>query len=408
MPPHTLTRRRFLLGLGGGLAGAVLAACGLEPPAASPSVQSSHGAEASTAPSRASSPSPTQAVPDLRARIAQMLLVGFRGLAVEDAANTVADITERSLGGVVLFSFDTPTGSRVRNVASPEQLRALTDGLRAAAVESPAGMPLLVAIDEEGGQVARLGPDHGFPATRSAADLGALDDADVTRQAGRDIADTLAAAGIDTNLAPVVDLDLNPANPIIGALDRSFSADPEVVVRQASAFVEGHREAGVRTCLKHFPGHGSAAGDTHQGVVDVTDVWSRMELEPFRRLADAGLADAILTAHVFNATLDPSHPATLSRATIGGILRAEIGYDGVVVSDDMQMGAIRDAFGYPEAVELAINAGVDILTIANQQVYEEGIVAETVEIIASAVAAGRISEARIDEAWGRISALKNA
>jgi len=138
----------------------------------------------------------------------------------------------------------------------------------------------------------------------------------------------------------------------------------------------------------------------------VTDTWSEVELAPFGNLVEDGLADAVLTAHVFNASLDPEHPATLSRPTITGILRERLGFDGVVLSDDMQMGAIRDAYGYEDAVRLAINAGVDILTIANQQVFEEGIVASTIDLVAGMVDAGDITEARIGESWRRIQAFK--
>ena len=322
-----------------------------------------------------------------------MLLVGFRGTDAASASAVLADISDRGLGGVVLFNVDQPTGSPVRNIVSPEQLAALTTTLQdAAGASAPPLAPLLIAVDQEGGQVARLGPDHGFPPTVSAAELGAEGNPRVTQRAGRDIASTLRQAGINLNLAPVVDLNLNPANPIIGALDRSFGADPQLVHRQAAAFIRGHHEIGVRTTLKHFPGHGSSVGDTHLGVVDVTDTWQPVELEPFGDLIHDGLADAILTAHVFNARLDPEHPATLSAATINGILRRQLGWDGVVISDDMQMGAIRDAYGYADAVRLAILAGVDILTIANQQVFEEGIVEHTIDLVEGMVGDGRIPE----------------
>jgi beta-N-acetylhexosaminidase len=330
-----------------------------------------------------------------------MLLVGFRGLTVEEAAEIVADIEERNLGGVLLFDIDQPTGSAVRNVESPAQLTALIGGL-----QSLARTPLLVAIDEEGGLVARLDERHGFPPTISAADLGARADVAFTRQVGQQIAETLDSVGVNLNLAPVVDLNVNPTNPIIGALDRSFSADPAVVTAQAEAFIEGHRAVGVRTTLKHFPGHGSSTGDTHLGVVDVTDTWSPVELEPFRNIVVDGLADAVLTAHVFNATLDPEHPATLSQPTITGILREQLGWDGVVISDDMQMGAIREAYGYSDAVRLAILAGVDVLTIAQQQVYEPGIVERTIDLIEGFILDGTLSEERIDASYARIQALK--
>ncbi|HTI29861.1 MAG TPA: glycoside hydrolase family 3 N-terminal domain-containing protein [Methylomirabilota bacterium] len=343
----------------------------------------------------------SEPVPALRDRIAQMLLVGFRGLTVEEAGEAVADIQERHLGGILLFDRDQPTHSAVRNVESPAQLKALIAGL-----QGLSATPLLVAVDEEGGLVARLDQRHGFPPTISAADLGARGDAAFTQQAGERVAETLASVGINLNLAPVVDLDVNPTNPIIGALDRSFSADPAVVTAQAEAFIEGHRGVGVKTTLKHFPGHGSSTGDTHLGVVDVTSTWSEVELEPFRNVVRDGLADAVLTAHVFNATLDPEHPATLSQPTITGILREQLGWDGVVISDDMQMGAIRDAYGYEEAIRLTIVAGVDILTIAQQQVYEAGIVERTIDLIERFVRDGTLTEDRINKSHTRIMALK--
>jgi beta-N-acetylhexosaminidase len=397
----TTTRRRFLAALGGGVAAVVLAACGVER-SAQPTPSGSASPSATLTPTDTPSPQPSPTPgPSLRERIGQMLLVGFRGLTVEAAREIVADIQDRNLGGVVLFDTDQPTHSKVRNVESPAQLTALIRGL-----QSLAATPLLVAIDEEGGLVARLDQRHGFPPTNSAADLGARGDVAFTQGAGTKIAQTLASVGVTLNLAPVVDLNVNPTNPIIGSLGRSFSADPAVVTSQAEAFIEGHRSVGVLTTLKHFPGHGSSTGDTHLGVVDVTDTWSDVELEPFRNVVNDSLADAVLTAHVFNSKLDPQHPATLSQPTITGILREQIGWDGVVISDDMQMGAIRQAYGYKDALRLAILAGVDVLTIAQQQVYEPGIVASTIDLIEGLVNDGSLTEARIDESFQRIQALK--
>jgi beta-N-acetylhexosaminidase len=395
--PAFITRRRFLTSLVGGAAALILAACAIEP-------TPSEGGVASVSPSRSPSPeatpSPTPG-PSLRDRIGQMLLVGFRGLTVEDAGEIVADIRDRNLGGVLLFDTDQPTSSKVRNIASPDQVPMLVSGLQALA-----GTPLLVAIDEEGGLVARLDPRHGFPPTYSAADLGKRDDVVFTQAAGRRIAETLAGVGVNLNLAPVVDLNVNPTNPIIGSLGRSFSADPAIVTAQAEAFIAGHRAVGTRTTLKHFPGHGSSTGDTHLGVVDVTDTWSDVELEPFANIINDRLADAVLTAHVFNSRIDPDHPATLSQPTITGILRTRLGWDGLVLSDDMQMGAIRQAYGYPEALRLAILAGVDVLTIAQQQLFEEGIVGHTIDLIEGMVRDGSLTEARIDESYARIQAFK--
>ena len=193
---------------------------------------------------------------------------------------------------------------------------------------------------------------------------------------------------------------------MIGALDRSFSADPEVVTRQGIAYLAGLHDAGVGGTLKHFPGHGSSTADTHLGWVDVTDTWTETELVPFRDIIATTDVDAVLVAHVFDSDLDPTYPASLSSAVIEGMLRGDLGFDGVVITDDLQMGALREVYGYATAVERAIIAGADILTIANEQVYEPRIVATTIDIVEEAVTAGRIEVARIDEAWRRISTLK--
>jgi beta-N-acetylhexosaminidase len=399
-----LSRRRFLIaGLVTGV-GALLAACAAAVesvlPSATASPSATPSASPSATPSPTPSPSPSPVGPSVREKIGQMLLIGFRGLTADAADATRQQIAAGEVGGILLFSVDQLTGG-LRNVDSPDQLRGLVDALSASAP----GSPLTVAIDQEGGMVARLGPAHGFPATSSAATLG-QGDPSATAAAARAMAETLRSVGVTLNLAPVVDLAVNPDNPIIAAVERSFSADPAVVIAHASAFIQAHHDIGVRSAIKHFPGQGSATGDTHAGVVDVTDVWTDVELEPFAALVAQGLPDAVLTAHIFNGRLDPDHPATLSEPTISGILRQQLGWDGAVISDDMQMGAIRDAYGYEEAVALAIEAGVDILLIANQLVYEPDIAPRTIDIIEGLVRSGRISEERIDASYRRILALK--
>jgi beta-N-acetylhexosaminidase len=404
-----LSRRRFLAGLLAAGAASVLAACAAAirsvTPSPSPSPSATPSPTASPSPSPTPSPtaSPTPAGPTLREKAAQLLLVGFRGLAAADAPGVMADIGERGLGGVVLFSRDQLTGG-LRNVQSPDQVTQLVADLRAAARVAP----LIVAIDEEGGLVARLGPDHGFPPTRSPAELGATGDPSQTRAAAAQMAGTEAWVGITLNLAPVVDLDINPDKPIIGALDRSFGADPATVIAHARAFIQAHHDAGVECAIKHFPGHGSATGDTHLGVVDVTDVWSRTELEPFAALTADGTTDAVLTAHIFNANLDPTYPATLSAATIDGVLRGELGWSGPVVSDDLQMRAIADAYGFEETIALALEAGIDLLLIANQLVYEPDVVSRAVDVIEGLVTSGRIAEDRLDASIARTASLRHA
>ena len=338
----------------------------------------------------------------LEIKIGQMLMVGFRGLEVSDADPIVQDIRDRHIGGVVLFDYDVPTKTPVRNIKSPAQVKALVEALQAVA-----STPLLVAIDQEGGKIRRLKEKFGFPPTVSHQYLGAMNDLALTRKHATAIAQTLAQLGINLNLAPVVDLNTNPDNPIIGQLERSFSADPDIVTNHALEFIRAHHEQGVLCTLKHFPGHGSSTDDSHLGLVDVTNTWSPTELEPYANIIKAGEADVIMTAHVFNANLDSEYPATLSKPTITGILREELGYDGVVISDDMQMGAIADHYGFETAIQATIEAGVDIIAIANNSVYEEDIAARTIALIKQLVQDGKISEARINESYQRIQRLKS-
>jgi beta-N-acetylhexosaminidase len=333
--------------------------------------------------------------------IGQMLMIGFRGLTITPQEPIYAEIQAGRCGNVVLFNYDVPNASPVRNIESSQQLTALNRSLQALAP-----LPMLIAADQEGGLVARLRPANGFPETLSHEELAALKDLGQTRSRAQAMATTLRANGINLNLAPVVDVNVNPQNPVIGDIGRSFSADPEVVAHQALAFIEGHHAQGVLTTLKHFPGHGSSRDDSHLGFVDVTDTWSRDELVPYRRLIQAGLADSVMTAHIFNERLDSRYPATLSRPTITGILRDELGFDGVIITDDMQMGAIRDHYGFEESVELAVLAGCDMIAIANNGIYDPNVSRRAFDTIRRAVQAGRISSARIDQSYRRIMRLK--
>lgn len=338
---------------------------------------------------------------DLRRKLAQMVLVGFRGLTVEADNPIVVDVRDRDIGGVVLFSYDVALQQWERNIASPEQVAALN-----ASLQRLAPTPLMIAVDQEGGRVARLSERFGFPSTVSAQALGERNDPDFTYASAAEMARTLKAAGANHNFAPVVDLNINPDNPVIGGIERSFSADPAVVVEQAAAFIRAHRDHGITTTLKHFPGHGSSTADSHHGFVDVTATWQPVELEPYRQLIAQGLVDSVMTAHVFNGQLDPDAVATLSKPIITGILRDELGFDGVIVSDDMQMGAIADNYGFEDAVVRTVDAGVDVIAIGNNLAFDPAIAARTIDILAAAVADGRLSEARIDESVWRITALK--
>jgi len=335
--------------------------------------------------------------PPLDEKIGQMIMVGFRGLAVGDGDPVARDIRERRIGGVILFDYDVPSRTWGRNIASPAQLKALVSSLK-----KQEGIPLFIAVDQEGGRIARLKEKAGFPPTRTQKRLGAAGDTGKTAKQAEMTAKTLAGLGINVNFVPVVDLDINPDNPVIGKLERSFSRDPDTVTRHALAVIEAHRRHGVLTAPKHFPGHGSASGDTHEGFVDVTGRWSVAELEPFQSLIRQGKADMVMTAHIFNGKLDPVWPATLSEKALKGLLRGQMGYEGVVISDDLQMKAIAARYGLEATIRQAILAGVDILLFANNSVYEEDISARAAAMIRALVEKGAIPRERIDESYRRI------
>jgi len=340
---------------------------------------------------------------DLTQEIGQMLIVGFRGTEIDEKSYIYTAIKELNLGGVILFDRDTPGKSFPRNITDPEQVRELC-----AALQHISDTPLIIAVDAEGGRINRLKPKYGFIEVPSHEQLGRINSPETTYREINRLAKQLSELGINTNFAPVVDLNRNPDNPVIAKLERSFSADPEVVANQAEAFIKAHHDNGRLTAIKHFPGHGSSTGDTHIGLTDVTDTYSIIELQPFAKLIKKRLVDMVMTSHIINRNFDPDYPVTLSGYYIKNILRKDFGYDGVVVSDDMQMGAITEHFSFAEAIIRAINAGCDLLIISNNgSTYDERAPYKAVDIIKDALQAGKISEAQIIRSLERIQALKS-
>ncbi len=334
--------------------------------------------------------------------IGQMLVFGFRGTSAAEIDPFLRQVSDFRLGGVVLYDMDLPSGSPRRNIESREQLQALTQALQHAAKR-----PLLIAVDQEGGAVARLRPEHGFPAVVSHAELGRRNDPDFTFQTALAAARSLAECNVNVNFAPCVDLDIEPSNPIISRKGRAFSDDPEIVVRHAAAFIEAHHRAGVLCTLKHFPGHGSARSDSHLGLVDISECRREEELAPFRMLIERGFDDLIMTAHVFNRHWDQRFPATLSAAVIDGLLRRTLGYRGVVITDDLQMAAVSQHFGMEKAAAAAINAGADLLLFSQNAAYEPSLVERITEALLGMLARNEIPRRRIEESYARIQSLKS-
>ncbi|MDZ7720353.1 MAG: glycoside hydrolase family 3 N-terminal domain-containing protein [Balneolaceae bacterium] len=341
--------------------------------------------------------------PTLDEKIGEMLMIGFKGYEVSDTSHIVRDIKKYHLGGVILFDYDVPTDRPVRNIDSPKQVQRLISQLN-----DLSDQKLFIAVDQEGGRVARLKESRGFVPNVSAEYLGEINNADSTRRYAESMADQLHQLGFNLNFAPVVDLNINPDNPVIGRIERSFSANPEIVEKHASIFLEEFNKRNILGVLKHYPGHGSAWNDSHVGMADVTETWQETELEPYRDLIQTDYQFAIMTAHVLNKNLDEEWPATLSKEVQTELLRNELGYNGVLFSDDMQMEAIRSFYGIETAITRAINAGIDVLVFGNNSVYWPDIVPRAVEIIKQKIDSGEISERRIDESYHRIMEAKNS
>jgi beta-N-acetylhexosaminidase len=324
--------------------------------------------------------------------IGQMIVVGFRGTeAADPAVVAVKEQLERGIiGGVLLLR---------RNVQSPPQLRTLTDSLRRAGGES---IPL-IAVDQEGGAVQRLDPASGHRAFPSPAEVASASGSEAL-PLYRALAQELKANGINVNFAPTVDLNINPMNPIIGGLGRSFGSEPAQVAKYSTIFQRAHAEARILTAAKHFPGHGSSTTDSHVAFTDISGSWRARELEPFVVLADN--VDMVMVGHLYHPRFSDGAgiPASLSKRAMD-VLRNEIGFSGVIVSDDLEMGAL-DGFTFEERIVRAVGAGADLLVFANRVSPDSGLGARIHAVIASAVHSGRIPRARIEEAHARVVFMK--
>ncbi len=351
--------------------------------------------------------------PTLKEKIGQMLLVGFPGDAVQANDSVVQAILTHQLGGVILYNKDFQTKGP-RNITNPQQLKQLTQDLQryarqAAGENHRDDYPLLIGIDYEGGKVNNLPPEKGFPETSSAAQIGTASIAEANK-AAQSMAKTLQTLGINLDFAPVVDVNINPQNPIIAKYGRSFSEDPSKVVTYAQIYAKAFHDHGILCTYKHFPGHGSATGDTHKNFVDVTQTWTKTELIPYQKLMhQPDSCPLIMTAHITNRKLDlAGYPASLSQAMTTNLLRNQLHFRGLVITDDLQMKAIADHYDLASIVRLAINAGADLLMFSNQLAKTPVMPDEIIDAIYTQVQSGKIARERIDQAYGRIVALKRA
>ena len=317
-----------------------------------------------------------------------VLMPSFEGRTL---SQEYAELLSEGLGGICLF------GSNIAD-STITDVRTLTDAVRAA------GPQVVIATDEEGGDVTRLHARTGSPVVGAAA-LGAVDDPALTRAVGGAVATDLVAAGIDLDLGPIADVNSNPDNPVIGT--RSFGADAQAAARHVGAWVEGLQGAGVGACVKHFPGHGDTGEDSHLAlpVLDVPlELMTARELVPFEAAIAAGTA-AVMTSHIVVPALDPELPGTLS-APLLALLRERLGFEGVIVSDALDMAGASAARGIPAAAVLSLAAGADLLCIGPDK--PASLVREIQQAVVAAVADGRLARERLEEAVRRIAALPRA
>lgn len=291
--------------------------------------------------------------------ISKMVILGFKGESVNSNDEIYKNI-KTGLGGVILFDKDPTDKKKVKNVRNKEQLKVLTSQLQAISKQK-----LLISIDQEGGIVQRLKKEDGFVDTPKAMDV-AIKGENFARQTYKSLAKDLKESGINNDFAPVVDLAINKENKVIVTKGRSFGESSKEVIKYSLIFVDELKKQNVISVLKHFPGHGSSLGDSHLGFVDITNTWSEKELEPYRYFIKNNKVDMIMTAHVFNEKLDDKYPATLSYNVNTNLLRYKLGFDGVLVSDDLQMYAISKHYDLKQTLTLAINSGVNMLLFANQ------------------------------------------
>jgi beta-N-acetylhexosaminidase len=322
-------------------------------------------------------------------RVGQRFMIGFDGLeASSDVKRLIRDF---GVGHVILFA---------RNVANPEQVAGLSRELQETARDAGHDTPLLIAVDQEGGRVARMGPPWTvWPPARA---LGRIGSEDLARRMGAALAAECASAGIKCDFAPIMDVDTNPHNPIIG--NRSFGDDPDLVGRLGVAMIEGLQGGGVVASAKHFPGHGDTDLDSHLELPTVEQSRSRLqdvEIRPFKRAIAAKVA-TIMMAHVLYPELDPEYPASISKPVVDGILRRELKYDGVVLTDDLEMKAVADRWTPDTSAVLALQAGCDIVPVCST--HDAQVTA--MEGAVRAAEAGEVPFKAMDDSLRRIKSLK--
>lgn len=344
-----------------------------------------------------------ETLPPLDIMLGSMLMLGFHGITLAPDDPFLKAVAMGQVGHVILFETvvapNEPKGPR--NIVNRQQVATLTASLRKAA----GARPMFIAIDQEGGQVSRLKPGHGFTFVPSAKAMGQKDPT-TTGEIAQRLGKELAGVGINVDFAPVADVDANPDNPAIGKRGRSFSADAGQAAAHVQAFANGLAAAGVIPTLKHFPGQGCASADSHLGLTDISACFNGgRDLYPYAEAIRNGFKGMIMPGHLMHRGMDGNLPASLSKTVVTGLLRQGLGWRGVVVSDDLQMGAISQHYPLEESMRLAIEAGVDILLLGNMLTYDPNLHQRAFAALSGLVGSGQVSEERIGQSYRRIKAL---
>ncbi|MCX7115470.1 MAG: glycoside hydrolase family 3 protein [Gammaproteobacteria bacterium] len=349
----------------------------------------------------------------LRDKIGQMIMLGVDERKITSDAQIVHDIENLNIGGVIFSIDDMALTSEEKTPLTLAEIKHITQQLQTFTRKSAQKhhrefLPLFIATDEEGGRIDRFRTVDGVEPTLPAGLYSRLTKEKRAHEINK-LVHNLVLTGFNLDLAPVVDINVNPHNPIIGRLERSYSDNPETVVNYASEVAQGLNQHHIQCAYKHFPGHGSGADDSHMGFVDVTKTWQAYELYPYQLLLSKPKScQFVMTAHIVNKQLDPSGlPATLSHAMLTNLLRQHLHFKGVIISDDMQMKAISDHYTPGQAITLAINAGVDVLLYAERKKFPFKTVSELIDLIESKVKSGDIPQKNIDDAYARIIRLKH-
>ena len=335
-------------------------------------------------------------------KIGQLMIAGFRENEISKTSDISKYIRDYNISGVILYDEDMEKGgSFSRNINSPNQLKNLSKS-----IQNNVDNPIFISIDQEGGKVSRLKEEYGFPSFPSWQEIGKLDDISETKKLAESLANHLNYCGINLNYAPVLDLDYGQKT-YIGNAQRALSKNPKKIIEHSSILIKTLKKKNIFSCVKHFPGQGSGLGDTHQGIDDISNTWSKQELIPYETMINSGILDMVMISHVFHRLYDSKLPASLSKNIATELLRKKLHFEGVIICDDPSMKAISNNYSLEDTFTYMINAGIDIFCLGNNLEFDPYYVPKCVQAIKEGINKKKISIEKIEQSILRINKLKD-